>query len=343
MKPLVSILIPAYNAEKWIAETLRSALAQTWPYKEIIVVDDGSKDGTLSVAREFETHGVRVVAQDNQGAAATRNNAYRLSSGDYIQWLDADDLLSPNKIAQQVESAQKLHDPRALLSCGWGSFLYRYNRAKFAPNALWSDLSPAEWLTRKMSQNLHMQTATWLVSRELSEAAGPWDSKLLVDDDGEYFCRVLLLSSGVRFVSGAIVYYRASGPGSVSYIGTSDPKRDAQWYSMLLHMKSLRSLEDTACTRAACVNYMQNWLTYFYPERSDLIKAMKEVARDLGGDLRMPHLGWKYTPMEVLFGVRMGRKAQMLMPRWKWSMLRSCDGILYWLSNRSPSARNCNR
>src|SRR5262249_15570247 len=95
--PLVSILIPAYNAEPWIADTLRSALAQTWPNTEIIVVDDGSRDETLKVARQFECAKLRVITHKNQGAAATRNVAFSLSRGEYIQWLDADDLLAPDK------------------------------------------------------------------------------------------------------------------------------------------------------------------------------------------------------------------------------------------------------
>ena len=66
MRPLVSILIPAYNAEQWIADTLRSAIAQTWERKEIIVVDDGSTDRTLAVARQFESEQVRVVAHEHQ-------------------------------------------------------------------------------------------------------------------------------------------------------------------------------------------------------------------------------------------------------------------------------------
>src|ERR1700675_2171159 len=90
--PLVSILIPAFNAQEWIGDTLRSALAQTWANKEIIVVDDGSRDQTAAAARKFEADGVRVVTQKNQGAAASRNNAFALCHGDYIQWLDADDL-----------------------------------------------------------------------------------------------------------------------------------------------------------------------------------------------------------------------------------------------------------
>src|SRR4051812_27885378 len=101
MKPLVSILIPAYNAERWIADTLRSAIAQTWDAKEIIVIDDGSNDRTLEIAKTFESPSVRVVTQKNQGAAAARNLGFSLCKGDYIQWLDADDLLAPDKIELQ--------------------------------------------------------------------------------------------------------------------------------------------------------------------------------------------------------------------------------------------------
>ncbi len=99
--PLVSVLIPAYNAQEWIADTIRSALSQTWSRIEIIVVDDGSRDQTLSIAQQFETLGVLVISQKNQGASAARNHAFALSHGDYIQWLDADDLLAPDKIARQ--------------------------------------------------------------------------------------------------------------------------------------------------------------------------------------------------------------------------------------------------
>jgi glycosyltransferase involved in cell wall biosynthesis len=340
MRPLVSILIPAYNAGNWIADTLRSAIEQTWPEKEIIVVDDGSRDETARIARRFEQRGVRVVTKPNEGAAATRNYAFQLSKGDYIQWLDADDLLSPEKVALQVEGAEALHDRRLLISSGWGSFLYRPHRARFVPTALWANLTPAEWLLCKMGMNLHMQTATWLVSRELTEAAGPWNTQLLGDDDGEYFCRVLLASRGVRFVPSGRVYYRASGAGSLSYIGNSDRKRDAQWHSMKLHMKYLRSLEDTPRTQTACVTYMQNWLIFFYPERPDLIEKMQTCALELGGKLEMPRLSWKYAWIAALFGLGAGRRAQILLPRWKWSVLRSCDLILHRLGTLgSPAYR----
>jgi len=304
VKPLVSILIPAYNAGEWLSDTLRSALAQTWERKEIIVVDDGSKDQTLAVARRFESETVRVYSQKNQGAAATRNRAFSLSQGDYIQWLDADDLLSPGKVALQMEAIERCPSRRTLVSSAWGKFLYRYDRTEFIPTALWNDLAPAEWLMCKMGQNLHMQTATWLVSREMSEAAGPWNTKLLGDDDGEYFCRVLMQSDGVKFVPGARVYYRASGTASLSYIGRSDAKREAQWRSMELHIAYLRSLEDSPRSRAACVQYLQNWLIFFYPERKDIFERAQ----------RVPGVGRGSPRPKLVLEVRLDRSPVRLEP-----------------------------
>ncbi len=337
MKPLVSILIPAYNAQEWIAETLRSAIAQTWTPKEIIVVDDGSADQTLSKAREFESFGVRVVAQKNQGAAAARNAALALSRGDYIQWLDADDLLAPDKIARQMEMLNECKSKRTLLSSAWGMFLYRYYRAEFITTELWRDLSPLEWLLCKMGQNLYMQTATWLVSRELTEAAGPWDTKLLGDDDGEYFCRILLASDGVRFVPEARVYYR--GPGlafrSLSNIGSSTSKINAHWLSMRMHIDYLRSLEDSERVSAACLNYLQNSLIHFYPERRDILSQVNLMAKELGGQLEPPRLSWKYSWIELIFGWRLAKVGQTLLLKSRWLSNKFIDRMLFRIENRN--------
>jgi glycosyltransferase involved in cell wall biosynthesis len=336
MQPLVSILIPAYNAELWIAETLESALAQNWQAREIIVVDDGSTDRTLAIARTFASRGVKVVTQPNQGAAAARNTALSVSQGDYIQWLDADDILAPDKIAKQLKAAEhQAVSSRTLLSSAWGRFLYRQHRAVFTPSPLWGDLSPVEWLRRKMAFNLQMQTATWLVSRELTAAAGPWNTTLLGDDDGEYFCRVLLQCDRVCFVPDARVYYRMAGSASLSYIGQSDKKMDAQLHSMVLHIGYLRSLEDSDSTRAACVRYLENWLVHFHPERPDLVAHAEQMARELGGHLVPPRMSWKYAWIRMLFGSVMARRAQILAPQIKWSMARRLDRTLLRVERRA--------
>ena len=321
--PLVSILIPAYNAEKWIADTIQSAIAQTWPRKEIIVVDDGSKDRTVEVARCFG-EAVTVVSQENQGAAAARNHAFRVSRGDYIQWLDADDLLIEDKIERQLA---QVDSRRILLSGPWAFFYYKTKRARFIPSPLWQDLSPVEWLLRKMSQNLHMQTATWLTSRELTQAAGPWNTRMLSDDDGEYFCRVLLASEGTRFVPEAKVFYRVTPSGRLSYIGASDRKKDAMLASMRLHVQYVRSLEDSERVRTACLTYLQNWYEFFYPERSDLVAQLQNLAQELGGQLEPPRLRSKYRWMKPVFGWEAAKWAQRSLPQLKTLLLREWDRV----------------
>ncbi len=133
--------------QAWISDTLRSAIGQTWERKEIIVVGDGSKDQTLPVARQFESEQVKVVMQKNQGASATRNNAFAMSKGDYVQWLAADDLMGPEKTASQMKAAEQSGSRRTLISGAWARFMHRPYRAKFRPSPLWEDLLPAEWLT----------------------------------------------------------------------------------------------------------------------------------------------------------------------------------------------------
>ena len=125
----MSIVIPAYNSGWSIAATIASAIGQTWPNTEIIVVDDGSTDDTFAIAQQFESDRVRVVRQKNQGAAAARNMAYSLATGDYIQYLDADDLLCPEKIALQLSAVNAAQSCDVLLSAAWGRFLHRPHRA----------------------------------------------------------------------------------------------------------------------------------------------------------------------------------------------------------------------
>lgn len=338
-EPLVSILIPAYNAQKWIGETIDSALAQTWSRKEIIVVDDGSTDKTLVTARRFESAGVRVVACQHCGAAAARNLAFSLSRGQYIQWLDADDLLAPDKISSQLQFLDST-DSRILLSSAWAHFLHRPYRAQFNPTPLWCDLSPADWLVRKMGQNLYMQTATWLVSRELSDAAGPWDTQLLSDDDQEYFCRVLLASTGVRFVRESKVYYRISGIRRLSYIGQAPRKIEAHWRSIRLHVDYLLSLEDSMRVRAACLKYLQDSLFYFYPERLDLVEECRQLVAALGGQMQIPALCGKYAYLEMLVGRSIAKYAQFLLPEIRYSLVRCWDKAAFAL-DRCVTPRKC--
>lgn len=102
MDPLVSIIVPCFNDEASIEEALSSALNQTYPNKEVVVVDDGSTDRSTDIVRSFGSR-LRLVSQENKGAPAARNHGLRLAEGDFIQFLDADDVLYPKKISRQMQ------------------------------------------------------------------------------------------------------------------------------------------------------------------------------------------------------------------------------------------------
>jgi len=114
MTPLVTIIIPCYNAERYIADAIESALAQTYRPIEVIVIDDGSTDRSAAIARRFGEK-VRFESIPNQGAAAARNRAIELATGELIQFLDADDLLHPQKLEKMVPMA--LEDVKKLPFC----------------------------------------------------------------------------------------------------------------------------------------------------------------------------------------------------------------------------------
>src|SRR6516225_552816 len=106
MNPLVSILIPCFNAQHLVAQAIESALAQTWPHKEVIVVDDGSTDASLEVIRKFSGR-IRWESGSNRGSNAARNRLLALARGDWLQYLDADDYILPEKVARQIEFARE--------------------------------------------------------------------------------------------------------------------------------------------------------------------------------------------------------------------------------------------
>jgi len=103
---------------------------------------------------------------------------------------------------------------------------------------------------------------------------------------------------------------------------------------MQLHVGFLRSLEDSARARAACVRFLQNRIVFFYPERPDIYGQAEQVSRDLGGQLEVPSLSWKYSWIEALFGWHLARRAQLSMPNLRWSLARLWDKALYRIEDR---------
>lgn len=289
MKPLVSILIPVYNAEQWLAEALESTLAQTWQNKEIIVVNDGSTDSTLAVARQFKSYGVQVISQENKGASAARNCAFREAEGDFIQYLDADDLLAPDKIELQIRRLSS-EPPDRIAAGAWGRFYDSSHNAEFIPEPVWSDLSPVDWLVTSWCGGGMMHTAAWLTPRSIAEKVGGWDETPCPNDDGEYFTRVLLSSSGVSFCQEARSYYRSGILESLG--GCRKLEMLASTYrSLELCANHLLTKEDSPRSRKACAANFQRFIYAVYPDMPNLVQKAEAKVQSLGGSHLKPDGG----------------------------------------------------
>lgn len=307
--PLVSILIPSHNAARWLAATLDSALAQTWPHKEIILINDGSTDDSLAVARGFESRGVTIIDQPNRGASAARNAALRVARGDWLQFLDADDMLHPDKISRQLERLAAA--PAGTVASGrWGRFTDDPSRTLFpAANPLFADLAPRNWLLAYARTDCMMHPAAWLVPRPVAEAAGPWDERLNLNDDGEYFTRVVGCASRILWCDDAISHYRSCLPGSLS--GQRSRRHlESAYLALQLIVAHLLRHEDSPAFRAASADLCQRFAYDYYPAAPDLVAAAERRARDLGGATFQPLGGRGFQMLCSLIGWKFARRLQ---------------------------------
>ena len=311
--PMVSVLIPCYNAERWIGQTLNSVLEQTCPNLEIIVVDDGSTDGSTDVVRSFEGRDVRLVRQANAGASSARNRALACANGDYIQFLDADDLISSDKIAAQV--ARLAAAPHAVATCRWGRFYGPPTEAKFEMREEWHDLDAIDWLLATWHDGGGMLfPAQWLIPRSVVEAVGPWREDLTLNDDGEYFTRVVLAAGRVLFCESGQAYYRSGIGGSLS-----TTRSLSGWVSgyRAIESSAERVLQaDSAPHVAEALSRL--WQTYAhsaYPHARDLAnRALAEAAR-LSDVAVKPEGGKVFHAAMAVFGWKAARVMQRMAGR----------------------------
>lgn len=215
-KPLVSVIIPLFNAEAYIAEAINSVIKQTYPFKELIIVDDGSTDGSLQIAKTYANHWITVVTNENKGAAAARNYGLKLAKGDFIQFLDADDFLSVNKIEAQVHLLANNVDTLCTCACihffdGTDPYEKPVKHEWFKDGA--TDTS--DFLIKLYGGSLigpqyggMIALHSWLIPAKLITKAGNWNEELSLDDDGELMCRIILAAKEIVYCKDAVVYYR---------------------------------------------------------------------------------------------------------------------------------------
>lgn len=283
-RELVSIIVPCYNAAPWLSDTLESALAQTGVDLDIVVIDDGSRDDSLAIAQNYADRGVRIIAQANAGAAAARNTGLAAARGDYIQFLDADDLLGPGKLAAQVKHLQRV-GPGFMAAGPWARFHTRPNEAIFRAEPAWRDMSGWEFQLLQLREGWMMPPVAWLTPRTIIDRAGPWDESLSLNDDGEYFCRVMLAAPNIAFCADARSYYRSDLPASLSR--RRDARSlDSQYRSIKAIISHLAFIDDSPCSRDAFADGWQTLAYAMYPTLPQVAAEAEALARAAGGSQR---------------------------------------------------------
>jgi glycosyltransferase involved in cell wall biosynthesis len=212
MSTTISIVIPAYNAERFIAQTLDSVLAQTVTQFEVIVVNDGSMDRTQAIVEQYLARDdrVRLINQENQGISATRQRGQDAAKGDLIAFLDADDLWLPENL--QVHLRHFADNPKLAISFGRVEFM----QTDGTPTGVFSTARLQQIEPEHLFyENLLTTTSNAIVRREVFEAIGGFDFDLCGTEDQEFFLRARCHGWEIKGVENVLVRYRIT-PGGLS-------------------------------------------------------------------------------------------------------------------------------
>jgi glycosyltransferase involved in cell wall biosynthesis len=313
MNPLVSIIIPAYNAEEYLAETIESALAQTWPQIEIIIVDDGSADNTVAITKRFESDRVKICLQKNKGAAAARNRGLKEAKGQFVQFLDADDLLKADKIATQVKLLIEHNNALSICPVIHFDTTNREHLTTLKPSLNELDFyidstSPFDFLLKlygaENNRGSMIPLHCWLTPANLIHSAGNWNEDLTINDDGEFFCRVVLQSKQIITALQTSCYYRKHTAKPSLSAGKNNTAFNSEYNAIMLKAAHLKhhSSTDPRVNKVTARTLME-LLMNCYPDNKQLSNQIINDIKDMGGTNYQPVIGGKVIELlKQLFG-----------------------------------------
>lgn len=201
--PLVSVLMPCYNAQNYIGEALASVFGQTWPNVEVVIVDDGSTDNSINIARKIAGERCTLIEQPNRGAAHARNKALKHAAGSWCLFLDADDWLDPNFILDQLE-AITVADADI---CFGNSVLVWPHGRRVEKVSMPADSSIDFALSGVLADGWYpLHALLWRTS--FAHQIGGWDTSLRRNQDGEFIARALLQRPRITASAGSRAIYR---------------------------------------------------------------------------------------------------------------------------------------
>jgi glycosyltransferase involved in cell wall biosynthesis len=300
---VVSVIVPAFNAENYIEETLKSVVNQTWTNLQIIVVNDGSTDNTEKKTLPFlADKRIIYVNQQNKGSVSARNKGLSLATGDYIQYVDADDVLSLDKIYKQV-TVLKTKTPYEITICRTKVFSETIGdkdeeiSAEFLHDTKDTFEFVLDLYGLKGKPGM-IQPNAFLISRELAKAVGPWEYRVAPSyaDDDEYFCRVMLRSSAIYFTEGINFYRKLDSKKNLSNQHSYDHAKGALT-AFQLKSKNLLFIENSERVKKVIARMFAGFIYLYdqaYPDLSEqaekTIYALKIKRIPLVGGKRFQNL-----------------------------------------------------
>ena len=313
--PLISVLMPCYNAAPYVRAAVESVLNQTWADLELIVVDDGSTDDSYDVLASIADPRLTVARQNNRGQCSAANYAYRLCRGELIKFFDADDVLSTDHLSLQVARLGSRRDAVAMGE--WARFYGNDpSEANFVALPMYRDAAPTDWLVSEWTGGgPMMQCALWLIPRTILASSGLWDERLSLINDFEFISRVLLNAKQIIYVPGARLCYRTGVRSSLSGRKSHSAAQSA-CLSLMLGTQHLLDVENSPRSRRACANVLKTFEYTFYPQFPDLREIIRRRVSELGGSDLRPSGPPGFEKLRPWIGWRAARHVQLLAERW---------------------------
>lgn len=216
MPPIISVIIPAYNAEKTIFETIESVLQQTFSDFEIIVIDDGSTDRTLETVNFFQDHRIKCFSFQNGGLPVARNRGINLAKGEFLAFLDADDLWTSRKLEKQLNALKE--NPDSALAYSWVHFKFDQDDHSYSDcSCSFHGNVYADLLVRNFLHN----GSNPLVRKHVINEVGKFDQSLRSCEDWDFYIRVAA-KYNFELVRDVQIIYRQSSESMSSKIDTME-------------------------------------------------------------------------------------------------------------------------
>jgi len=275
MKILTSVIIPCFNSARWLKEAIDSCLAQSYQEIEVIVIDDGSTDDSLDIIRGYDS---RIIWESgpNRGGNHARNRGFALSKGEYIQYLDSDDYLMPEKIERQVEFLEK---EEADVIYGDWQYLYHLKNGETVFGDIEDSRTGEDFLEMLLEDKKWIAPGAFLFTRAIVEKSGGWDESLKAGQDRDFLISVALANAKFTYQPGCYSVYRRYGKETVS---TSNQRVWVENHFQLMKKAEEKLLEKNGFSvnyrRALAQSYFSKATSWcLYLNHTDYLSTLKKV------------------------------------------------------------------